>query len=81
MACLYGFVILSLMGVAFGDWIKPLDPPDPVPDVDKTEPNRTCWLATAANMLGAAGYSDEPTAQLRARYIYNQLVDQYGVGW
>ena len=80
--CLSAVVMLLLAGVAAADWIKPLDPPeDPVPDVDKTTPDRTCWLATAANMLGAAGYGHEATAQERAQTIYNHLVAQYGTGW
>ena len=79
---LLAVVILVLPGVAAADWIKPLESPDdPVPDVDKTSPDRTCWLATAANMLGAAGYGDQATAQDRAQTIYDQLVVQYGPGW
>ena len=79
---LFAVMILVVSGVAFADWVKPMDPPeDPVPDVDKTTPDRTCWLATAANMLGAAGYGDGATAQERAEGIYDQLVAQYGTGW
>ena len=67
-----------LPGVASGEWTKPTIPAgDPVPDVDKEVPNRTCWLATAANMLGAAGYGTGATAQERAQGIYNQLRLQY----
>ena len=81
-AHLLAILILVCPGLAFADWVKPMDPPeDPVPDVDKTTPDRTCWLATAANMLGAAGYGDGATAQERAEAIYDQLVAQYGVGW
>jgi hypothetical protein len=57
------------------------------PDVDKSSPNNTCWLATAANMLAAAGYgisapggnpATNANLQLRADFIYSQLVAYYG---
>ncbi|MGC9454566.1 MAG: PEP-CTERM sorting domain-containing protein [Phycisphaerae bacterium] len=54
----------------------------PIPDVDKNpaapQPDNSCWLASAANILGAAGYGSGGTAQQRATSIYNQLVNDYG---
>lgn len=76
VCCLLG-VAIGLPATTSGDWLK-LDPP---PDVDKDFPNQTCWLATAANMLAGAGYgesSGSSDVQMRARYIYDELVDHFG---
>lgn len=60
---------------------------DPPADVDKdgvTHPDNSCWMATAANMLAAAGYGDGDTLQARANDIYNDLVTwtgKAGGGW
>jgi len=54
---------------------------DQPPDVDKDFENNTCWLATAANMLAGAGYGHScgnDSVQVRARYIYDQLVAHFG---
>ncbi len=57
----------------------------PIPDVDKpaiNPPNgidASCWLASASNILAAAGYgSGGGPAQMRAQNIYNQLTFDYG---
>lgn len=50
---------------------------DPPADVDKdgvTHPDNSCWMATAANMLAAAGYGNGNTLQARANDIYSDLV-------
>jgi hypothetical protein len=80
-------VVLAIIvssGLALADWQK-VNPP---PDVDKSAHNHTgtmtCWQATAANMLAAAGYGDGTTVQQRADDIYNELVAHYGTtngGW
>lgn len=76
--CCLAVTLFCFPASAFADWIKPMDPPsDPVPDVDKVGEDRTCWLATAANMLGAAGYGDGATAQLRAEDVYEDLRQHY----
>ncbi len=75
-----GFLLLAVMlcpsaGSAY--YLKMTSPPD----VDKSYPNNTCWLATAANMLAGAGYgvsSPITTPQGRAMYIYGQLVEEFG---
>jgi hypothetical protein len=70
-------VLLCLPAAAHADWLK-MDPP---PDVDKDQPNLTCWLATAANMLAGADYGHSggsPDLQARADYIYGQLVEHFG---
>jgi hypothetical protein len=61
-----------------GAWVK--DPPDPQPDVDKSTPDMSCWLATAANMLSGAGYGNGGAGgpQERAELIYSQLKDHFG---
>jgi len=66
-------VLVSLPSLASADWLK-MDPPA---DVDKdgvTSPDNTCWMATAANMLAAAGYGNGVTLQARADDIYADLV-------
>ena len=56
----------------------------PIPDVNKSPfpPSPTdgsCWLASAANLLAAAGYgAGGGVAQQRAQNIYNQLTAAYG---
>lgn len=53
----------------------------PIPDVNKPVPGPTdnsCWLASAANILGAAGYGISGSAQLNAQSIYSQLRAAYG---
>ncbi len=77
--CLCGIVVIlgCISATAFADWVKPTSDSSPVPDVDKDVLDRTCWLATAANMLGAAGYGTEDTAQDRAETIYDQLRVNY----
>lgn len=56
-----------------------------VPDVNKPvfgDPNdNSCWMATASNMLGAAGYGIGGSSQLRADYIYNQLRVDLNYQW
>ncbi len=69
---------------ALGQYVK--TPPDPPTDVEKFDHNDvgkpTCWLATAANLLAAAGYGvgDPNDAQGRADAIYVQLRERFGAG-
>ena len=55
---------------------------DPPPDVNKAAPitfaDNSCWQATAANMLAAAGYGTGTTVQTRAQGIYNQMTAHFG---
>lgn len=56
----------------------------PIPDVDKVPlppapGDNSCRLASAANILAAAGYGNVGTAQQRADSIYGQLVASYGI--
>lgn len=67
-------LLLQSAAPAHGDWMR-MEPP---PDVDKVGQNLTCWLATSANMLAAAGYGHGLTMQARAQEIYNQLLVQFG---
>jgi len=54
----------------------------PIPDVNKVNPanpaDASCWLASASNILAAAGYGTGPAAQQRAQNIYGQLLAAYG---
>jgi len=58
----------------------------PIPDVDKAfhgdTGSNSCWQATAANILGAAGYGigagAMATAQQRADWVYTQLTNDLG---
>lgn len=54
----------------------------PIPDVDKVNPSdpydSSCWLASASNILAAAGYGSGGAAQQRAQGIYSQLTAAYG---
>ncbi|MBS3771660.1 MAG: hypothetical protein V5A59_09375 [Bacteroidales bacterium] len=59
---------------------------NPPADADKAflPGNNTCYLATAANMLAAAGYGDGATLQARSEDIYGDLTGQFGTansGW
>lgn len=76
--------VLVFPGLAFADWQK-MDPP---PDADKPgdgSRSNTCYQATAANMLAAAGYGDGDTVQERAEEIYDEIFAQdgnpLGGGW
>ena len=58
------------------------------PDVDKFthgHPNsKSCWIATASNMLAGAGYGTGATAQAKADNIYTQMTAHYDIskgGW
>ncbi|HOY56628.1 MAG TPA: hypothetical protein PK640_00640 [Verrucomicrobiota bacterium] len=58
-------------------WMKVTPPPD----VDKTyptNPDYSCSLATAANMLAGAGYGNGPTIQARAEDIYGNMTANFG---
>jgi hypothetical protein len=70
--CLLSFLVLVLPGSASADWLKP-----PQTDVDKVMPDLTCWLATAANMLAAAGYGSTGNPHTNAVEIYNELKTRY----
>ena len=65
---IFGFSLVHT--TAFGDFLR-LNPPA---DADKPFPvpagDFSCWLATAANMLAAAGYGQGNTLQARADNIY-----------
>ncbi|MBM4018047.1 MAG: hypothetical protein FJ288_06910 [Planctomycetes bacterium] len=53
----------------------------PVPDVDKPVADQSCWLAAAANILGAAGWGQGANAQAKAVNIYtNDLMPHFGNG-
>jgi len=63
--------------------------PFPIPDVDKVgvpappgpvPGDNSCWQATAANLLGAAGYGIGADPQTRADAIYTQLTNDLGKG-
>jgi len=68
------------------DWIVALieniymkmDPPSDVDKAGVANPpignDNSCWMATAANMLAAAGYGNGNTLQNRANDIYNDLI-------
>jgi hypothetical protein len=68
------------------DWIATLienvymkmDPPADVDKAGVANPpianDNSCWMATAANMLAAAGYGNGNTLQDRAEDIYNDLI-------
>ncbi len=54
----------------------------PIPDVDKVpfppvQGDNSCWLAAAANLLGAAGFGPG-NAQANATAIYGHLVGNFG---
>lgn len=67
-------VVIFLPAVATADYMK-LDTP---PDVDKDQPDLSCWLATAANMLAGAEYGEPSnTMQQNADIIYNQMLQYY----
>ncbi len=58
------------------------------PDVDKYfhghSGSNSCWMATAANMLAAAGYGTGATVQARADAIYLQMIGNWSIqtpGW
>lgn len=64
---------------------KPYMKLNPPADVDKAgvanppiSNDNSCWMATAANMLAAAGYGSGATLQARANDIYNDLITWQG---
>lgn len=79
-------MILSMATTAWGQlppqFIQVSQDGTPVPDVNKQPfpPNpadSSCWLASASNILAAAGYGIGGPAQLRAQGIYTQLKAAY----
>lgn len=76
-----------LAPTAFGDvpmlYVKYSQDSTPIPDVNKNptapQPDNSCWLASASNILAAAGYGGIGSAQGRAQTIYTQLTMAYGV--
>ena len=81
-------VLTFCAGPVFSDWMK-MDPP---PDVDKSgaacnangDPDNSCWMAAASNMLAGAGYGGGGNLQARADNIYANMVAHYGIcngGW
>ena len=81
VVCSIALCALSFSNLASGDYLKkPLSGEDP-PDADKPAPlsDLSCWLATAANMLAAAGYGTGGLpVQQRADEIYTQLRFEFG---
>jgi len=72
-----GLAVWILPAGAWADWQLMEDPPD----VDKSQPNMTCWLATAANMLAGVGYGQScgsTDLQVCADFIYQQLISHFG---
>lgn len=72
----------SLVPAAQADWQQRPDPPDQnkpgIPPGPPTySPDNTCWLASAANMLAAAGYGDGANADARASDVYGELIAHY----
>ncbi|MFW6133210.1 MAG: PEP-CTERM sorting domain-containing protein [Planctomycetota bacterium] len=53
-----------------------------IPDVNKVNPSdpndASCWQASAANILAAAGYGTGATAQQKANSIYSQMTAAWG---
>lgn len=79
-----GLLASEAWGQLPAQFIKTSQDGTPIPDVDKNPfppapGDNSCWLASAANILGAAGYGTGPAAQQRAQGIYNQLTAAYGV--
>ncbi len=81
-------VCSSLVSIAWGQlpqqFIKSSQDGTPIPDVDKMPfppmpGDNSCWLASAANILAAAGYGSGGTAQQRAQIIYSQFTTAYGI--
>jgi len=81
-------VPLLLVSIAWGQqlpqqYIKYSQDGTPIPDVNKSPfpplpTDGSCWLASAANILAAAGYGSGGAAQQRAQNIYTQLTTAYG---
>jgi hypothetical protein len=85
-------IFLVLICLASGATLLALAQPgiymsmDPPADVDKSgiPDDNSCYLATASNMLAAAGYGDGDTLQERADAIYGEMTAQFGTtnhGW
>jgi len=79
LACMVGVLALAMPAGAYDVYKAG------VPDVNKDAnivPNESCWQATAANMLGAAGWGlSTQTAQQNADAIYGQLTAHFGLQW
>ncbi len=81
-------VVVLLASTAWGQvplqYTKVSQDGTPIPDVDKSPfppmpGDNSCWLASASNILAAAGYGGLGPAQHRGQYIYQQLTAAYGI--
>ncbi len=77
-------------GTAFADWdvyvlVPDANKRDRPPQGEWPDPgDNSCWQASAANLLGAAGYGTGDDAQLRADSMYDRLLTDLGwtsIGW
>ncbi|MCC6682168.1 MAG: PEP-CTERM sorting domain-containing protein [Phycisphaeraceae bacterium] len=81
-------VVASICSSAWGQlpaqFVKMSQDGTPIPDVNKSPlpplpGDSSCWLASASNILAAAGYGTGGPAQQRAQVIYSQLTAAYGI--
>ncbi len=85
------FVIVLALSICSSAWgqlptqfVKMSQDGTPIPDVNKAPlpplpGDSSCWLASASDILAAAGYGTGGQAQQRAQSIYNQLTAAYGI--
>jgi len=80
-------VVVTVLGLASAGLAVEITYKPNVPDVDKQgvppQPNpgdNSCWQATAANLLGGAGYGTGGDPQARADSIYATLTADLGTG-
>jgi len=81
--CLTVLVVSTAWGQTPPQYTKVSQDGTAIPDVDKipfppAPTDNSCWLASASNILAAAGYGGIGPAQQRAQSIYQQLTTAYG---
>lgn len=83
--CLFALLVSAAWGQTPAVYSGVSQDGSPIPDVNKLNPanpnDGSCWLASASNILAAAGYGgpsgNTQPAQMRAQTIYNQLTTAY----
>lgn len=80
----HGFSILMLCSLCSCVFYRKMNPPADADKPGGLGTDNSCYLATASNMLAAAGYGTGASLQSRAEEIYGEMTSHFGIvnsGW